>query len=104
MVDQPHFHKYRWKRAVELAQKNGLGKTPRWHDHRHTYSAWLISAGVPLSEIQRRLGHESIQTTVDVYGHLMDNAGDLADATIDVALRRCDEPWGDAEGIGNFAA
>jgi integrase len=93
MVDQPHFYEYRWKRAVELAQKNGLTKTPRFHDLRHTYAAWLISAGVPLPEIQRRLGHESIQTTVDVYGHLMEHAGDLADATIDIALRRCEEPW-----------
>jgi integrase len=92
MVDQPHFYEYRWKRAVELAQKNGLTKTPRFHDLRHTYAAWLISAGVPLPEIQRRLGHESIQTTVDVYGHLMEHAGDLADATIDEALRRCEAP------------
>jgi integrase len=98
MVDQPHFYDYRWTRGIALAQKNGLTKSPRFHDLRHTYAAWLISAGVPLPEIQRRLGHESIQTTVDVYGHLLDYAGDLADATIDAALRRCDEPWsaGDA--------
>jgi integrase len=51
------------------------------------------SAGVPLTEIQRRLGHESIQTTVDVYGHLMEYAGDLADAIINDAQRRCEQPW-----------
>jgi integrase len=103
MVDQPHFYEYRWKRAVELAQKNGLTKRPRFHDLRHTYAAWLISAGVPLPEIQRRLGHESIQTTVDVYGHLMEHAGDLADATIDDALRRCEVPWDAARPLQESA-
>ena len=71
---------------MALAQRNGLTKTPRFHDLRHTYAAWLISAGVPLPEIQRRLGHESIQTTVDVYGGLLEQAGDLADDAIDAAL------------------
>jgi len=87
VLDQPHFYEYRWQRAVALAQRNGLSKTPRVHDLRHTYAAWLISAGVPLPEIQRRLGHDSIQTTVDVYGGLLEQAGDLADAAIDVALQ-----------------
>ena len=86
MLDQPHFYAYRWQRAVALAQRNGLTKTPRFHDLRHTYAAWLISAGVPLPEIQYRLGHESIQTTVDVYGGLLEQAGDLADDAIDAAL------------------
>lgn len=47
-----------------------LGKWPRIHDLRHSHAAWLIADGVPLPVIQARLGHESIQTTVDVYGHL----------------------------------
>jgi integrase len=85
-LDQPHFYEYRWQRAVALARRNGLTKTPRFHDLRHTYAAWLISAGVPLPEIQRRLGHESIQTTVDVYGGLLEQASDLADSAVDTAL------------------
>jgi hypothetical protein len=88
VLDQPHFYEYRWQRAVALAPRNGLTKTPRFHDLRHTYAAWLISAGVPLPEIQRRLGHESIQTTVDVYGGLLEQAGYLADAAIDAALQQ----------------
>ncbi len=30
----------------------------------------LIQAGVPLPVVSRHLGHESIQVTVDVYGHI----------------------------------
>ncbi|MFD6195709.1 tyrosine-type recombinase/integrase [Mycobacteriaceae bacterium NPDC060252] len=48
----------------------GFDPRPRIHDLRHTCASWLIQAGVPLPVIQQHLGHESIQTTVDVYGHL----------------------------------
>jgi integrase len=47
-----------------------LTKRPRIHDLRHTCASWLIQAGVPLPVIQAHLGHESIKTTVDCYGHL----------------------------------
>ena len=47
-----------------------LGKYPRVHDLRHTHASWLLAAGVGLDIIQRRLGHESITTTVDRYGHI----------------------------------
>lgn len=56
-----------WNRARAGAGLAGL----RVHDLRHTHAAWLISAGVPLTAIQRRLGHTSIRVTSDLYGHLM---------------------------------
>lgn len=59
-----------------------VGKLPRIHDLRHSHASWLINAGVPLPIIQRRLGHESITTTVDRYGHLApDNLALAAQAT-----------------------
>lgn len=48
----------------------GTGKRPRIHDLRHTFASWHISEGTPLPVIQRQLGHESITTTIDTYGHL----------------------------------
>lgn len=59
-----------WRPALIRAKESGLTKKPRAHDLRHTNASWLIQAGVPLPVIQRHLGHESIQTTVDRYGHL----------------------------------
>lgn len=47
-----------------------LTKRPRIHDLRHTCASWLIQAGVALPVVQHHLGHESIKTTVDTYGHL----------------------------------
>lgn len=58
----------------------------RFHDLRHTHVAWLIAGGVPLPHIQARLGHESITTTIDTYGHLLPVGGDLIAQVVDTAL------------------
>jgi len=51
-----------------------LKKSPNPHDLRHTHASWLIASGVPLPFVQARLGHESITTTVNTYGHLQPDA------------------------------
>ncbi len=58
----------------------------RIHDIRHTHAAWLISAGVPLTGIQRRLGHSSIMVTSDMYGHLMPAVDEGIMIALDKAL------------------
>ncbi|WP_024801182.1 site-specific integrase [Nocardia sp. BMG51109] len=63
------------------------GKRPRSYDLRHTCASWMIAAGVPLPFIQAHLGHESIKTTVDRYGHLDRNAGAAAAEGL-AAIRR----------------
>ena len=60
-----------WRPAIAAA---GLPRPPRVHDLRHSHASWLIAQGVPLTFIQRRLGHESIKTTSDTYGHLAPDA------------------------------
>lgn len=82
-IQSQHFAARVWRQAVERAR---LGKRPRVHDLRHTHASWQIAAGTPLPVIQRRLGHESITTTVDTYGHLSpDSHAGAADAA-DLAL------------------
>ena len=69
-------------RPTRHVVETGDGKHPRIHDLRHTFASWAISAGVPLPVLQRQLGHESITTTVDRYGHLARSDFDaLAEAT-----------------------
>jgi integrase len=65
-----NYYNRRWLVAVKAAQEKGFPKQPRLHDLRHTHVSWLIAARIPLPAIQARLGHESITTTVDRYGHL----------------------------------
>lgn len=76
------FHRLVWEPAMkELA--NDLRARPRVHDLRHTHASQLIAKGVPLTVIQRRLGHESIKTTSDTYGHLAADADMAAAAALD---------------------
>ena len=42
----------------------------RFHDLRHSCANLLISAQVPLIEVQKWLGHSTISTTADLYSHL----------------------------------
>ncbi|NDZ77034.1 site-specific integrase [Streptomyces sp. SID10853] len=85
--DAGTFRRLRWLPAIELAaEKYGLIKRPRIHDLRHSHASWLIAAKVPLPAIQVRLGHESITTTVDRYGHLLDALDDEVMAAIEWAM------------------
>jgi integrase len=61
-----------WYKSLRKAQRNGLEKSPRIHDLRHTCASWMLQAQPPVSlvVVQAHLGHESIKTTVDRYGHL----------------------------------
>jgi integrase len=70
-----------WLPAVEH-----LEPRPRIHDLRHSHASWLLAAGVPIHIVQARLGHESIQTTVDTYGHLLPDAQLAASAAASAAF------------------
>ncbi|PWI16076.1 site-specific integrase [Streptomyces sp. Act143] len=81
----------RWQRAVQRAKEAGLlpsHKNPTPHDLRHSHAAVLLSEGRGLTYVQRRLGHESIKTTSDTYGHLLPEADDDAMEAIDRSLNR----------------
>lgn len=38
------------------------------HWMRHCFGTWAVAAGVPLDVIQAQMGHESITTTMNIYG------------------------------------
>lgn len=50
------------------------GKLPyiRIHDFRHSHASYLIEKGVNMYKISKRLGHSSIEMTMNRYGHLLD--------------------------------
>lgn len=88
-----HFYNLVWRPAMFQAMRCDVHRKPKWqkghevhetcgcagvlsrpfriHDLRHYHASVLIDAGVEPMRIQRRLGHNSIKTTMDTYGHLM---------------------------------
>jgi integrase len=58
----------------------------RIHDLRHTFASLLINQGENLKYVQAQLGHSSITTTVDRYGHLMPEAHRGANDRLDATL------------------
>ena len=60
----------------------------RFHDLRHTSATLLLLAGENIKVVSERLGHASVQLTLDTYSHLM--TGDDASAAMqaDEMLRR----------------
>lgn len=81
------FHNLAWKPAME-AVADKLGKKPRPHDLRHTCASWMLNNGAEITDVSAHLGHESIKTTVDVYGHLDRRSGHRASTAISKALVR----------------
>lgn len=85
----------------------------RIHDLRHFASSVMISGAVPLTTVSRTLGHSSIRTTVDRYGHLLpgdtDNAARAVDrlfnerpTNLDVKLDVNEAPPTSADGAAGF--
>ncbi|MEU8820560.1 site-specific integrase [Actinoplanes sp. NPDC048796] len=63
-----------------------LHVAPRFQDLRHSHVAYLIAAGWDFYTIQLRLGHASIKTTFDTYGHLLPHGEPARLAALDRLL------------------
>lgn len=68
-----------WRKAVAAS----VGQPCVPHDLRHTQAAWLIASGEHPKTIQTRLGHSSIQVTMDRYGHLLEGLDSRAADRLD---------------------
>ena len=43
----------------------------RFHDLRHAAGSFMLAQGASLREVMEVLGHSSIQTTADIYLHIL---------------------------------
>ena len=84
-IRRHNFSRRVWQPALAAA---GLSSRIRFHDLRHTHVALLIAAGVPVKAVQERLGHTSIVTTMDRYGHLLACVDEVVLTGIETMLRR----------------
>lgn len=93
---QQNFLNRTWTSMLKAAgmPHEGEGrKTP--HALRHTHIAMLDRAGASLPQMSRRAGHSNIQTTVNVYGGMIDHIG----AQVLVSLDEMALPTGAAGAI-----
>ncbi len=69
---RPHGHPVTYPAVYDLVgrlrRRTGVGFSPHWF--RHTYATWLLRRGAGMESVKELLGHASISTTVDTYGHL----------------------------------
>ncbi len=47
-----------------------LGINFNFHSLRHTHATMLLESGANLKDIQKRLGHSKLSTTLDTYSHV----------------------------------
>lgn len=72
-----------WNPAVQASGLEPL--TP--HELRHTAAALMIDQGANPVTVQRRLGHNAVRTTLQLYGHLFPEQDDLLSARLDALYR-----------------
>jgi integrase len=78
-----------------LAARTGL-KVIRFHDARHTHASLMLKQGIHPKVVQERLGHASIQITLDTYSHVAPGLQQAAAEGFDRMLTH------KKEGVENF--
>lgn len=66
---QKHYKGY-WYQTEKRINKTNVAPI-NFHAFRHTHASFLFASGVSMKEVQTRLGHSSIQMTMDIYTHLL---------------------------------
>ena len=64
------------KRQLDTACKKAGVPRIRVHDLRHSHASYLLSNGVNIVILSRRLGHEKVQTTLNIYCHICPSSED----------------------------
>ena len=68
-----------WTKLVEHAGLKGI----RLHDARHTHASLLLKQGTHPKIVQERLGHASIEITLDTYSHVAPGLQEAAALSFD---------------------
>jgi integrase len=78
-----HLSKWAFKHAVKKAK---IDRHVRFHDLRHSFASLLIYKGEHIRVIQSVMGHANISTTMDIYGHIMQDAHSEASNKVSDAI------------------
>jgi len=87
---RPNTVTYAWAR---IAARAGV-KVIRLHDARHTHASLMLKQGIHPKVVQERLGHASIQMTLDTYSHvapgIQEAAANRFDSLFSIDSKACD--------------
>ncbi len=72
-----------WRKAVEPL---GVPLGDGYHQLRHFYASVLIDNGASIKVVQERLGHTSVQMTLDTYSHSWPDSEDSTRAAVDLVF------------------
>lgn len=76
----------RFRRLADSLGFHGV----RFHDLRHTHATLLLAQGVHPKVVQERLGHQSINITLDTYSHVLPGLQEFAATRFDEAIRNAE--------------
>lgn len=66
-----------WYRLLKKATEEGVPRI-RFHDLRHTHASHLLKKGLHIKVVSERLGHASVEITLNTYGHLLPGLQEVA--------------------------
>lgn len=65
------------KWIIQVQEKYNLEKITT-HGLRHTHCSLLFEAGATIKEVQVRLGHTDVKTTMNIYTHVTEKAKEIS--------------------------
>lgn len=68
-------------RGALVRLKNKVDFYFTFHCLRHTHATLLIEAGANIKDVQKRLGHDNLATTMNIYSHVTNN---MKNQTVDI--------------------
>ena len=80
------WHHTHWAKVIQRAQQAGILTAVTPHKFRHAHATALLAKNVSLDTVCKRLGHSSVVTTADLYGHRTPEADQRAVEVFDELL------------------
>ena len=97
LLRRSHYNQNVLKPALTAA---ALPRHTTFHTLRHSYASTALTAGLPILEISRHLGHATTAETTGTYGRLLPDTDDRTRHTLDHLWNRND-PGGDFAARGD---
>jgi integron integrase len=103
IVRRHHTHENGFQKAIKAAaQRAGIGKRVKVHTLRHSFATHCLENGMPVTTLQRLLGHAHLETT-SIYLHCLPHLIEQAASPLDTLPGQMLEfPRGETYKLDNY--